>query len=169
MTDEIYLKPCPFCGSEPTHFPVDKLWYYIYCSAEDCTCRIVGRKREDAVRMWNNRATVGSDDDLLVWVDTWLDCARFDNRLTKEEQDACWTVLNAVARLQEGERMTKFDKDPRYIYTYNDWLARYKNKESKRVRHYPDCVRGHPILETIYDRTRDEWTEMAATVRRASE
>lgn len=101
------LKSCPFCGSEPTHFPVDKLWYYINCSAEDCSCRIVGRKMEDAVRMWNRRAIATeytSDADLLTWVNTWLDSARFDNDLTEEEQDACWIVLSAVARLQrEGD------------------------------------------------------------------
>ena len=46
-----------------------------------------------------------NDDELLIWVNTWLDSARFDKRLTEEEQDACWIVLDAVARLQE-ERET---------------------------------------------------------------
>lgn len=44
-----------------------------------------------------------SDEELLIWVNTWLDSARFDNRLTEEEQDACWIVLSAVARLQKEE------------------------------------------------------------------
>ena len=37
----------------------------------------------------------------LCEVNAWLDDARFDSRLTKEEQDACWVVLSAVARLQK--------------------------------------------------------------------
>ena len=45
-------------------------------------------------------ATV-SDAELLVWVNTWLDSARFCNDLTEEERDACDIVLSAVARLQE--------------------------------------------------------------------
>lgn len=54
MNDGINLKTCPFCGSEANHFPVG-LWYYVDCSNKDCTCRIFGPKREDAIRMWNRR------------------------------------------------------------------------------------------------------------------
>ena len=43
------------------------------------------------------------EDELLMWVNTWLDSARFDDRLTEDEQDACWVVLGAVARVQREQ------------------------------------------------------------------
>lgn len=68
--------------------------------------------------------------------------------------------------------MTDFDKDPRYIYSYEDWQTRVdesKSKESRVIRHYPDCVRGHPVLMAIHDRTWDEWTDIAEMIMEASE
>ena len=37
----------------------------------------------------------------LPCINSWLDCARFDDRFTETEQYACDVVLNAVARLQK--------------------------------------------------------------------
>ena len=52
---------------------------------------------------WNRRMDE-SEEYELAFVNGWLDSARFDDRLTEEEQDACWTVLNAIARIQEGKK-----------------------------------------------------------------
>jgi len=53
------------------------------------------------------RETVSEDkideQELLALFNGWLDCERFNNDLTEEEQDACWIVLDIVKRHQEGK------------------------------------------------------------------
>lgn len=100
------LKPCPFCGS-PASIECRLSGFNIYCTGKPWDCSVSTgwvRSEAQAISIWNRRAVEYHDDaDLLTWVNTWLDSARFDKDLTEEEQDACWIVLSAVARLQ-GER-----------------------------------------------------------------
>lgn len=104
------LKPCPFCGKEV------KLVHGFMTGIEhvkDGPCIWNAMKSiwvgsdDKLIREWNRREAsleYTGDDELLTWVNTWLDSARFDADLTEEEQDACWIVLSAVARLQrEGD------------------------------------------------------------------
>ena len=43
------------------------------------------------------------EQELLALFNGWLDCERFNDDLTEEEQDACWIVLDIVKRHQEGK------------------------------------------------------------------
>lgn len=107
MTDDmIDLMPCPFCGSKSIEKYIPSIYEpgndaMVYCGSPLCEAGVRATDIEIAREKWNRRATV-SDGELLAWVNTWLDSARFDTDLTEEEQDACWIVLSAVARLQRG-------------------------------------------------------------------
>lgn len=97
MTD---LKLCPFCGADPDNLSlkVDEIGPFIYCACCDTIYTIANGTIEQVVKGWNRRVEDTEECELAL-VNAWLDSARFDTRLTEEEQDACWTVLEAVARI----------------------------------------------------------------------
>ena len=53
------LKPCPFCGGEPTvSYDADDKWFLIECLNDDCPFIVQGQwhlDMEEAIEAWNRR------------------------------------------------------------------------------------------------------------------
>ena len=67
MTDEIEIKPCPFCGGKAKllkdEFGGTSDWWYAACGNLDCGIRAETADRptpQEAAKLWNRRA--GEDE-----------------------------------------------------------------------------------------------------------
>ena len=55
MSEELKLKPCPFCGSEAEFIGEEHYdWFYIQC--KKCKMRSAWQTREEAIEAWNRRS-----------------------------------------------------------------------------------------------------------------
>ena len=58
-------------------------------------------KHKDYFENYGKKTDEDCEELLLAQFNAWLDSMRFDNRLTEEEQDTCWDMLNIVHKIQE--------------------------------------------------------------------
>ena len=58
MSEDVALKPCPFCGGEVTR-TVEKSYRYVSCENYDCFVVVeagaLSGSEEEAIKMWNTR------------------------------------------------------------------------------------------------------------------
>jgi len=63
MSEDVALKPCPFCGGEVTR-TVEKSYRYVSCENYDCLVVVeagaLSGSEEEAIKMWNTRT--GEDE-----------------------------------------------------------------------------------------------------------
>ncbi|RDL25987.1 Lar family restriction alleviation protein [Serratia fonticola] len=60
------LKPCPFCGSEPEHYPDGaEEGYSLVCTGDDCPLNTFGYStEEEAESAWNHRANESNAENM---------------------------------------------------------------------------------------------------------
>ena len=87
MSEDVTLKPCPFCGGEVTR-TVEKSYRYVSCENYDCFVVVeagaLSGSEEEAIKMWNTRK--GEDERIAQAVEIEKKEARLNLESRMKEQ-----------------------------------------------------------------------------------
>ena len=92
MTEEIKLKPCPFCGSEAVMLGEDDGMYQVICPECNGTIDDFYNEKEVAAEKWNSRPI---EDDLNEQIGRFKKYAAALEKEVKNLRAALETILDA--------------------------------------------------------------------------